>query len=68
MYSKKSVRPRIDLLGTPALTGYYSEDLPSRTTRSRLLLRKEEKGQIFDPNIHMTYVCEEDEPRRPSLL
>ena len=27
---------------TPALTGYSCEDFPSRTTRSRLLLRKEE--------------------------
>ena len=33
--------------GTPALTGYSSEDVPSRTTRSRLLLRKEE----IRPNI-----------------
>ena len=27
--------------GTPALTGYSCEDFPSRTTRRRLLLRKE---------------------------
>ena len=32
---------------TPASTGYPCEDLPSRTTRSRLLLRKEE----IRPNI-----------------
>ena len=28
--------------GTPTLTGYSSEDFPSRTTQSCLLLRKEE--------------------------
>ena len=47
MYSRKSVGPRTDPLGTPALTGYSCEDFPSRTTRSRLLLRKEE----IRPNI-----------------
>ena len=51
MYSKKSVRPRIDPWGTPALTGYYSEDLPSRTIRNRLLLRKEE----IRPNVWPEY-------------
>ena len=29
--------------GTPALTGYSCEDFPSRTIRTLLLLRKEEK-------------------------
>ena len=43
MYSRKSVGPRMDPSGTPALTGYSCERLPSRTTRSHLLLRKEEK-------------------------
>ena len=33
MYSRKSVGPRIELLGTPALTGYFGEDTPPRTTR-----------------------------------
>ena len=42
MYGRKSVGPRMDLCGTPALTGYSCEDLPSRTTRSPLLLRNEE--------------------------
>ena len=42
MYSKKSVGPRMDLWGTPALTGYSCEDFPSRTTWSCLLLRIEE--------------------------
>ena len=36
MFSKECVGPR---MGTPALTGYSSKDLPSRTT---LLLRKDE--------------------------
>ena len=42
MYSRKSVGPKIELWETPALTGYSWGDFPSRTTRSRLLLRKKE--------------------------
>ena len=42
MYSKESVKPRMDHWGTPALTGYSCEDFPSRTTQRCLLLRKEE--------------------------
>ena len=42
MYSRKSVGPSMEPRGTRALTGYSCEDFPSRTTRSRLLLRKEE--------------------------
>ena len=40
MYSMKSVRPRMDPWGTPALTGYSCEDFSSRTTWSLLLLKK----------------------------
>ena len=47
MYSRKSVGPKMEPRETPALTGYSYEDFPSRTTRSRLLLRKEE----IRPNI-----------------
>ena len=47
MYSRKSVGPRMDPSGTPALTGYSCEDFPYRTTRSCLLLQKEE----IKPNI-----------------
>ena len=47
MYSRKNVQPRIDPLGIPAFSGYSCEDFPSRMTRSRLLLRKEE----IRPNI-----------------
>ena len=47
MHSKKSVWPRMDPWGTPALTGYSFEDLPSRATQSSLLLRKDE----IRPNI-----------------
>ena len=47
MYSRKSLGPRVDPRGSPALTGYSCEDFPSRTFRSRPLLRKEEVG----PNI-----------------
>ena len=44
MYSRTmySVGPRMELWGTPALSGYSCEDFPSRTPRSCLLLRKEE--------------------------
>ena len=42
MYSTKSVGSRIEPSKTPALTGYSCEDFPYRTTRSYLLLRKEE--------------------------
>ena len=31
MCSRKSVGPRMDPQGTPALTGYSCEDFPSRT-------------------------------------
>ena len=47
MYSRKSVGPRMDPGGTPGLTGCSCEDFLSRTTQSRLLLRKEE----IRPNI-----------------
>ena len=36
-----SIEPQIEPLGTLALTGYFWEDFPSRTTQSCLLLRKE---------------------------
>ena len=42
MCSRKSVGPKIDPRKTPALARYSCEDFPSRTTRSCLLLRKEE--------------------------
>ena len=47
MYSRKSVGPRMKPWLTPALTRYSCEDFLSRTTLSRLLLRKEE----IRPNI-----------------
>ena len=47
MCSRKSVGPRMEPWGTPTLIGYFCEDFPSRTTGSRLLLRKEEE----EPNI-----------------
>ena len=42
MYGKKSVGPRMEPWETSALTRYSHEDFPSRTTWSRLFLRKEE--------------------------
>ena len=47
MYSRKGVGPRMEPLRTPALTGYFCKDFPSRTTCSHLLLRKDE----IRPNI-----------------
>ena len=32
MYIRKNVGPRLEPSGTPALTEYYCEDFPSRTT------------------------------------
>ena len=49
MYSRKSVGPRMEPWGTPTLTGYSCEDFPSRTTRSHLLLRKEEIRNVICP-------------------
>ena len=51
MYRRKSVGPRMDPWGNPALTGYSCEDLPSITTPSCLLLRKEEIRQNIWPEI-----------------
>ena len=51
MYSRKSVGPRLEPWNTPALTGYSCEDFPSRTTQSRLLLKKEEIGPNIWPEI-----------------
>ena len=42
MYSRKSIGPRMDPRGTPALTAYSCENYQSRTIQSHLLLRKEE--------------------------
>ena len=51
MYSKKSVESRMDLWRTPALTGYSCEDVPSKITRSCLLLRIEEiRANIWPKN------------------
>ena len=50
-YSRRSVGPRMQRRGTPALTGYSCEAFPSRTTWSRLLLRKEEIRSNIWPEI-----------------
>ena len=47
MYRRKNLGPRMESWGIPALTGYSYDDFPSRTTWSRLLLRKKE----IRPNI-----------------
>ena len=61
MYSRKSVGPKIDPWGTPALTGYSCEDYPSRITWICLLLEKEKIRPNNWPAFHGTYVCEEHE-------
>ena len=38
MYSRKSVGPRMDPWGTPALTGYSCGDFPSITTQRCLFV------------------------------
>ena len=50
MYSRKSVGPRIEPQGTPALTGFTCENFPFRTTQS--CLRKTKKGQTSDLKFH----------------
>ena len=47
MCTRKSQGPKMKPWGTPALTGYSCEDVPSRTSEIHLLLRKEE----IRPNI-----------------
>ena len=51
MHSRKSVGQRMEPWGTPALTGYFSEDFTSRTTQSRLLLRKDKTRLYIWPGI-----------------
>ena len=47
----KSVGIRIEPCRTPALTGYSCEDFPSRTTRSGLILGKDEIRANIWPEI-----------------
>ena len=51
MYSRKSVGLRMELWGAPAIAGYSYEDVPSRTTPGRLLLRKEKLRPNIWPEI-----------------
>ena len=51
MYSLKSVEPRMEHGGTPALARYSLEEFPSRTIESHLLLRKDE----IMPNIRLEF-------------
>ena len=62
MYSKKSVWPRMKSWETPALTGYSSEDFPSRSICSYLLLGKEE----IRPNIWPKITWDLNLWRRPA--
>ena len=51
MYSRKSLGPRMEPWGIPALTGYSWEHFPSRSTRSCLLLKKEKIRPNISPEI-----------------
>ena len=51
MYSMKSVGPRMEPWGMPALTGYFCENFLSRTTQGHLLPRKEEIRPSIWPEI-----------------
>ena len=51
MYSRKSVGPRMEPWGTPALTGNSYKDLPSKSTRILLLLRIEKERINIWPQI-----------------
>ena len=51
MYSRKSVGPRMEPSGTQALTGYFCEDFPFRTSQGHMLQRKEEIRPIIWPEI-----------------
>ena len=64
MYSRKSVGPRMDSLGIPALIGYSYEDFPSRTTPSRLLPRKDE----IRPNIKLKFFRKSSMPNLSNAL
>ena len=64
MCSSKSAGPRIEPRGTPALTVFFC-DVPSRTTQSRLLLRKDEIHQIFGLKFYKPESCEEDQHAKP---
>ena len=55
MYSRKSVRPRIEPWGAPALTGYFCKDFPSRATLSGLL--GQAKLIFYLAYVHMSTLC-----------
>ena len=46
MDSRESVRSQMNSWWTPALTGYYCEDVPFRTTQNRPLPQKEERPNM----------------------
>ena len=58
MHIRKIVRPRRELWSLPALTGYFCEGFLSKTTRSRLILRKNEMTSYLTWNF-IRLVCEE---------
>ena len=42
MYKSKSILPKIEPLGTPALVTYWEDDFPSKKTSKLLPLRNDE--------------------------
>ena len=65
MYSRKGVGPWMDPTETPAMTGYFWEDFPSRTTWSHLLLRKEEIKYIV---VHLNRTELQTQASKRSLI
>ena len=61
MYSRKSVGPRMEPWGTPALTGYCCEDFHSKPLEAVHHWEKKKWGQISDLKFHKTWVCEKDQ-------
>ena len=53
MYSRKSLGPRMEPSGTPALTGYSCEELPSKTTQT-CLLHTEKRQNKANLKFHKT--------------
>ena len=53
---RRSVGPRMESWGIPALTGYSCEDLPSKTTQNHLLLRKEEIRSNIWPDLRLRFL------------
>ena len=57
MYSRKSVGPGMEPWGTPTLTGYSYEDVPSRTTQSWRRPKYQTLSKALDISSATTWVA-----------